>query len=289
RPNHIKYNDMIIDFHTHIFPPDINKNRDNYLGLDPSFDMLYANPKAKIASAEDIIESMDRDGIDISVVINIGWISTELCHRTNDYIMESISRYPKRLIGFCAVQPLLADEAVAEIERCVRGGVRGIGELRSDTQGFDLGDKNVMEPIVQTAKEHNLIILSHSSEPVGHTYPGKGAITPDVLYRFVTSFPDLPLVLAHWGGGLPFYALMPEVKKSLSSVYFDTAASPFLYGDSIFKHVIEILGAGNILFGSDYPLIKQDRIVNSINALDLPEEARRLILGGNAQKILFPD
>jgi len=282
-------NDMIIDFHTHIFPPDINKNRDKYLGLDPGFDTLYANPKAKIASAEDIIESMDRDGIDISVVMNIGWISTELCRRTNDYIMESISRYPKRLIGLCAVQPLLVDEAVAEIERCVRGGVRGIGELRSDTQGFDLGDKDIMEPIVQIAKEHHLIILSHSSEPVGHSYPGKGAITPDVLYRFVTSFPDLPLVLAHWGGGLPFYALMPEVKKSLSSVYFDTAASPFLYGDSIFKHVIEILGVGNILFGSDYPLIQQNRIVNSVRSLDLPEEVKGMILGGNAQKLLFPD
>ncbi|MFC1973739.1 amidohydrolase family protein [Chloroflexota bacterium] len=279
-------NDMIIDFHTHIFPPDINENRANYLGLDPSFDTLYANSKTKIACVEDIIESMDSNGIDISVVMSIGWMSTELCHQTNDYIMESISRYPKRLIGLCAVQPLLVDEAVAEIERCVRGGVRGIGELRSDIQGFDLGDKDLMEPIVQIAKEHHLIILSHASEPVGHSYQGKGAITPDVLYRFVTNFPDLPLVFAHWGGGLPFYALMPEVKKSLSSVYFDTAASPFLYRNSIVKHVTEILGAGNILFGSDYPLIKQDRIVNSINALDLPEEAKEMILGGNAQRLL---
>ena len=277
---------MIIDFHTHIFPPKMIENRDSYIGRDPCFDVLYANSKSKLATADDLIANMDKEGIDVSVVLNIGWRSHELCLETNDYIMEAIARYPNRLVGFCAVQPLDSEKALVELERCVRGGVKGIGELRCDTQGFDLADEVTMRPIAQVAMEHHLVLLTHSSEPVGHSYPGKGAITPDILYRFIQNFPDLSIVCAHWGGGLPFYALMPEVSRALSNVYFDTAASPFLYQDAIFEHMLGIVGADKILFGSDHPLIAQDRIVKSIRSLKLPAEAENMILGGNAERIL---
>jgi predicted TIM-barrel fold metal-dependent hydrolase len=277
---------VIIDFHTHVFPPKIRDRRDYYLGRDPCFDILYASAKAKIATAGELVENMDREGIDVSVVLNIGWSSHELCRETNDYIMEAVARYTGRLIGFCAIQPLSRDGALREIERCVEGGVKGIGELRCDSQGFDMDDEAIMRPIVAVAVKHNLVFLTHSSEPVGHTYPGKGAITPGLLYRFITKFPDLTVVCGHWGGGLPFYALMPEVARALSNVYFDTAASPFLYRDAVFEHVSAIIGADKILFGSDHPLIRQDRIVKSIRALDLAEAAKEMILGGNACRIL---
>jgi len=261
-------------------------DRDSYLGRDPCFSVLYADPKAKIATAGDLLANMDREGIDISVVLNIGWSSHELCCETNDYIMEEIARYPDRLIGFCAVQPLAGEKALIELERCVRGNIKGIGELRCDTQGFDLADKNTMSAIAQTAIDNEMVFLTHCSEPVGHIYPGKGSVTPDILYPFIKNFPDLKIVCAHWGGGLPFYALMPEVAGVLSNVYFDTAASPFLYKDVIFEHVSEILGADKILFGSDYPLIAQNRIVKTVRSRDLTEESKDMILGGNARKIL---
>ena len=262
------------------------EKREHYLGRDPLFEQIYADPKARTVTAEEVIESMDRDGVDISVVLSIGWSSHELCCETNDYILEAIARYPKRLVGFCAVQPLAGDKAVAELERCVRGGVKGIGEIRCDTQGFDFADRVVMEPIADVARKHRLIVLTHTSEPVGHSYPGKGAITPGVLYRFITNFPDLTLVCAHWGGGLPFYALMPEVAKALSNVYFDTAASPWLYRDEIFRHVAEIVGAEKILYGSDYPLMKQSKLIKAIRGLSISEDAKVLILGGNARRLL---
>lgn len=277
---------MIIDFHTHILPPSLRENRGRYLERDTCFELLYNDPKAKIASSEELIANMDKEGIDVSVVLNIGWSNHELCRETNDYIMEAIARYPKRLVGFCAVQPLAGDKAVAELERCVKGGVKGIGELRSDTQGFELANNDVMAPIAQAVRKHRLIILTHASEPVGHFYSGKGDITPGPLYRFITNFNDLTLVCAHWGGGLPFYALMPEVAKALSNVYFDTAASPWLYRDEIFRHVIEILGPEKVLYGSDYPLMTQGKLVKSIRNLDVSEETKRLILGGNAQRLL---
>ena len=277
---------MIIDFHTHVFSPRVRENRRHYIEQDPCFALLYSNKEAELATVEELIESMDRAGIDISVIVNIGWTTHELCVESNDYIMESVSRYPKRLIGFCAVQPNSTKTAIAEIERCARGGARGIGEMRPDVQSFDLSDEAVMAPLVEALKKNRLILLTHASEPVGHNYPGKGIITPDRLYPFIARHPDLTIVCAHWGGGLPFYALMPEAKKAMQNVFFDTAASPFLYTPQIYQQVSQLVGAEKILFGSDYPLMPQSRMLKEINSADLPEEAKKLIRGGNAKKIL---
>lgn len=276
---------VIIDFHTHIFPPRIRDNRSQYADSDPCFAMLYSDPRARMATAEELIASMDRDGIDVSVVSNYGWAAHRLCVEVNDYVLESIARYPRRLVGFCSVQPGSPD-AIAEIERCVKGGIKGVGEIRPDTQQFDLSDEKVMTPLVEVLRKHRLILLAHASEPVGHQYPGKGTVTPQVLYRFIAGFPDLAIVCAHWGGGLPFYALMPEVKAAMSNVFFDTAASPLLYRPQVYRHVSELIGADRILFGSDYPLLAPGRLLKEITSLGLPEEATGLILSGNARRLL---
>ena len=285
--NQFGYNGrVIVDFHTHIFSPWVRERRDEYIKRDPCFSLLYSQPEAKLATAEELVASMDEAGVSLSVVLNLGWVSHDLCVETNDYILDSISRYPDRLIGFCSVQPRAGEAAVAELERCAKAGASGMGEMRSDVQGFNLADETMMKPLVDVAAKHDLIFLTHSSEPVGHQYIGKGGITPDILYSFVLSFPDLKLVCAHWGGGLPFYALMPEVTKALSNVWFDTAATAFLYQPRIFKQVSEIIGSGKILFGSDYPLVSQKRIINLIRSLELPKEDENKILAGNAQKLL---
>ena len=280
---------MIIDFHTHIFPPWLRERRDEYIKCDPCFSLLYSQPKAKIATAEELIASMDEAGIGLSVVLNAGWVSHELCVRTNDYILDSISRYPTRLVGFCAIQPKAGEAAIAELERCAKAGAKGIGELRSDVQGFDLTNEVTMKLLVDAALQHDLILLTHSSEPVGHEYSGKGSITPDILYSFITAFPNLKLVCAHWGGGLPFYALMPEVAKALVNVFFDTAATVFLYKPEIFGQVSHIIGSDKILFGTDYPLMHQNRVLAQIQSSQLPEEDNARILGVNARKLLYRD
>lgn len=277
---------MVVDFHTHVFSPRLKANRARYVEKDPCFAMLYTSEKAKLATADELIASMDQDGVDISVILNLGWTTHDLCVETNDYILESVAKYPRRLIGFCAIQPRSPDDAVAEIERCVRAGARGIGELRPDVQGFDPSDKALLAPVVEALKRHNLILLTHSSEPVGHTYPGKGAVTPEKLYPLTTSFPDLTIICAHWGGGLPFYALMPEVKRALKNVFFDTAASPFLYRPQVYGEVASLVGADKVLFGSDYPLLQPSRLLKEIEDCTLTEEARQLILSGNARKLL---
>jgi len=277
---------MIIDFHTHVFSPRVKQNPRQYVDKDPCFAMLYSDKAARLITADELVASMDQAEIDISVIVNAGWTTHELCVETNDYILESIARFPKRLVGFCAVQPQSHEAAAAEIERCAKGGIKGIGELRPDTQLFDFGDEEIITPVVDVLQKHGLILLTHTSEPVGHDYSGKGVITPDMLYPFISRYPDLTIVCAHWGGGLPFYALMPEVKEVLKNVYFDTAASPFLYKPEVYQQVSQLVGADRILFGSDYPLLAQSRIVQEISTADLTGEAKELILAGNARRLL---
>ena len=143
-----------------------------------------------------------------------------------------------------------------------------------------------MAPIAQAAQQRGLMVLIHASEPVGHAYPGKGRTTPDVLCRFIENFPDLTIVCAHWGGGLPFYALMPEVGTALKNTYFDTAASPFLYDQRVFSMVSNVIGAGKILLASDFPLLEQARLLRQVRDASLPKEAKEAIMGGNAALLL---
>ena len=277
---------VIIDFHTHVVPPQIRERRADYIGRDACFSLLYSEPEAKLITVEELVVGMDEYGVDRSVILNLGWSSHELCVETNDYILEAIALYPQRLVGFCAVQPLAGDKAVREVERCAWNGAKGIGEMRPDVQGFDLKDNKVMKPVIETVIKHDLIFLTHTSEPVGHQYSGKGSITPDTVYPFILNYPNLKLVCAHWGGGLPFYALMPEVAEAFANTFFDTAATPFLYKPQIFQHVADIVGSDKILFGSDYPLLSPKRIIDQLESVNFSQEDKARILGGNAQGLL---
>jgi predicted TIM-barrel fold metal-dependent hydrolase len=144
----------------------------------------------------------------------------------------------------------------------------------------------MLSPFIRLLEQYQLILVTHSSEPVGHIYPGKGAATPAKLYSFITKFTGIPIICAHWGGGLPFYTLMPEVQKALENVYFDSAVSPFLYRPEIYRQVRDLVGADRIIFGSDYPVIPPLRLLKEIELLDFTEEEREMVLSGNARRLL---
>jgi len=277
---------VVIDFHTHIFPPWLRRDRVKYLDRDATFGAMFASPKARMATAEDIVLAMDEDGVDVSVVMGLGWTDYGLAREANDYIAESATRYPDRLVGFAGINPAWGDRAPDEIERCVAAGLHGIGEIHPDTQQFPLGDTGTMVPVMDAARRHELVVTVHSSEPVGHLYPGKGKTTPEVLWSFIQGFPENTIVCAHWGGGLPFYSLMPEVREASTNVYFDTAASPLLYTSDVFRVAVSLVGPERVLLGSDFPLLRSRRLLRQIEELGLPEKERKAITGRNAGRLL---
>ena len=277
---------MIIDAHCHILPPSFAERRRELAARDATFAAILANPAARIADLPMLLDAMTRDGVDHAVAMGMGWTDYEVAVEANDYLIEAVAAYPSQITGFASVNPAWGDAAVDEAERCVTAGLRGIGELHPDTQGIDITDAAVMAPLMALARSLNLPVLLHCSEPVGHQYPGKGKTTPDKVWRLIENFPDNTIICAHWGGGLPFYALMPEVGAALRNVYFDSAASSFLYRPGIYPAAANLVGAERILFSSDYPLMRPSRPMAEIGNEPLPECDRNRILGENAARLL---
>lgn len=277
---------MIIDFHTHLFPEAIRKNREKYFPSEHAFKLLYSSHGSKLVGAREIIDSMDEDRVDKSVVFGFPWENSETFKTHNDYIMESVAKYPKRLIGFCCLDPF-SNEAEREVLRCLDGGLSGIGELAFYLSEMCDDAMKSLTPLMEICQSEDLPILIHTNEPVGHEYPGKMPNTLRQIYDLIKRFPKNTIILAHWGGGIFFYGLLKkDVKERLKNVYFDTAASPFLYDAYIYKCAKEIVGLDKILFGSDFPLLKPARYFKELEKSGLPQDTINSICGQNAAKLL---
>ncbi len=277
---------MKIDFHTHIFPPEIRNNRERYFNAEPEFTLLYNSPKSRISGAMEILDVMDEQGIDFSVVFGFPWRNPDLYKMHNDYVMEAVKRFPDRLAGFGCFS-LLDAGAAAEAERCIAAGLAGIGELAFYGSGIDNESIERLEPVMETCLRKKLPVLIHTNEPVGHQYPGKTPNTLKQIYNLVQRYPENIIVLAHWGGGIFFFSILKkEVKASLQNVYFDTAASPFLYDNTVYRYAARLAGIDKILFGSDFPLIKPARYFKELENSGLSQDEIAKICGLNAKRLL---
>jgi predicted TIM-barrel fold metal-dependent hydrolase len=276
---------LIIDFHTHLIPPSFDERREEIAAKDRTFAALFADPKSKIANHDELLAAMDEDGVDMSVALGFGWTDAGVARESNDYLLKAAGVSNGRIIAFCSIDPSWGDDALSEVKRCVAAGARGIGELHPSTQGLTLATDRGLACIMEFAAQEELPVVVHGSEPVGHDYPGKGYTYPSDILAMATRFPNVKIVAAHWGGGLPFYAHMPEVRKALANVYFDSAATPFLYDQSVFSTVASAIGPGRMLFGSDFPLLNAKRVAEMAIANLNPAYAG-MFLGENARGLL---
>jgi len=274
-----------VDFHVHVTPPDLIASWEKVAEKEPYFKLLSESPVNRFATAEEVVETMEADGFDKAVIFGFSFRDPGLCRYVNDYVIEKRQAYPDRLVGFATVLPQ-DPQAEKELLRCAQAGLRGVGELFPQGQGFALESAREMEAVGRTCSALGWPVMVHLNEPVGHSYAGKTETPLQQAVAFAKNFPDLAIVLAHWGGGLFFYELMKEVGADLARVYYDTAASIFLYG----RRVYDVIGAmelsRKILFGSDFPLLAPHRYLKDLDASGLSQEEKNAILGGNAQGLL---
>ena len=274
---------MIIDAHTHIFPERIRRNREKYFADEPAFKKLYQSPKSRLIGAREMLASMDDSQVDKAVVFGFPWKAPLLFKQHNDYISEVVKRYPQRFIGLGCFDPF-SDGVAEETRRCLqKAGLSGIGELAFYQTGIENSSLPRLEPVMEICRGLDLPVLIHTNEPIGHSYPGKTPNTLAQIYQLIQTFPRNKIVLAHWGGGLFFFSLLKkEVIEALKNVYFDTAASPYLYDADVYRLAIQRVGVEKILFGSDFPLLPPIRYFDEIKTAGLSEDEMQQICGLNA-------
>lgn len=274
---------MIIDSHVHVLPESLRARRDAVAAADPWFRSCH-NGDRDIATVDDLLAAMDEDGIDRAICLGWPFEDQRLCVQVNDAAAAAQHAHPDRITAFGIVNP--SDPgAPAEVRRCAELGLRGIGELNCDAQHFALDDSSVIE-LAALSAELSLSWNLHCSEPVGHVYAGKGSATPEKIAWFAEGHPELDLICAHLGGGLPFYAHMPEIQRLCRRLWFDTAAAPFLYSPAAYRAVIDLVGADRLLYGSDYPLLRAGRYLDAFAEAGFTDSERDTVLGTAAAALL---
>jgi predicted TIM-barrel fold metal-dependent hydrolase len=261
---------MIVDVHTHIFPPRFIAERRRLVDLDATFAAMYREPRARMATVEDLLASMDEAGVDVSIASGFWWHDAALAAEHAQYLVEAARASAGRILPFVPVTS------------SVPAGARGLGEARLHAPGDEAR-------IAEAAAASSLPVLIHCTEEAGHEYPGKhGGLTSGGLWRFLHEHGDVRVIAAHWGGGFPFYALMPEVRALLASgrVIFDTSASHLLYEPRIFRAVSDLAGSEFVAWGSDFPLRRQAADRTAVEAALADARARAQVLGDNAARFL---
>jgi len=277
---------MVIDFHTHIFPRYFREKRDAFFSQEPAFEALYRSASSRLSSRVELLRTMEEQGTERSVIFGFPWETAEHFRRHNDYIIESVQRHPGKLIGFCCFSPL-SPQGPEEVKRCLDAGLAGVGELAVYGSGFSEEIIRTLHGVMEICADRSVPVLFHTNEPVGHVYPGKTPVQLNEIYSLIKRYLSNKIVLAHWGGGLFFYSLMKkEVREVLKNVWFDTAASPYLYAPLVYRIAGELLGFEKILFGSDYPLLKPDKYFREMAEAGLSSEALGMVKGENAARLL---
>jgi hypothetical protein len=247
------------------------------------------------ATPERMIEDMDTAGLDKVILLGEGQTRHENAIERNNIGLEIMRRWPDRVMTFAVVQPRSGQKALDELKRCVDAGMSGVGELGHYNGGYRFDEPDFLR-VVETCIDLDVPLLLHCNEEVGHFYLGKSIYPLRHYYRLICRYPELKLILAHWGGGLFFYEIMPEVRKNLRNVYYDSAGGPLVFPtDAVFRAALNIIDHKKILYGSDYPLLicpeKQHEpdflpFMQEIDTLDLSPDVYDDIMGNNAARLL---
>ena len=249
---------MIVDAHTHSYPPSIRndptafaqkQNEKHWLSLvSPSSSKSLQG----WVSTDQMINDMEAAKVNKAVLLGWYWENPESCLLHNDWHAQCLQQFPDQFIGFASLHARLPNP-VEELKIRMNQGFQGIGECHPWVQGSSLREKSWMK-CMEFASTHHWPVTFHITEPVGHDYPGRVSTPFEDFLWLAREFPDLKIILAHAGGLFPFYELNPKIRPEVSNIYYDLAACPLLYELSLYRKIMDTVGAHKILWGTDYPL-----------------------------------
>jgi len=293
----------IIDAHVHLYPPEINRDPsawaaaqgERHWGTLCTRVRKNGRPVQAFPSAAELLRDMDAAGIERAVLLGWYWEKHDTCVRQNRFFADCRRAHPDRLTAFAVFHPAAGSVPVLEeIRRSAGEGFAGLGELSPHSQGVSVDDR-VWREALALAGELRLPVNLHVTELQGKSYPGKVETPLGDFVRMAREFPETNFILAHWGARLPIDPALGAAARACGNLYYDSAASPLLYEQRVFREMIDAAGPGRVLYGSDYPLDLYPRQPDmaSIGALaietrasGLVETERDALLSGNAARLL---
>jgi predicted TIM-barrel fold metal-dependent hydrolase len=290
----------ILDCHIHAYPPEVFRDPRAWGEAygEPWFvECVAPQDRRSIqgwADTDQLLRDMDRAGVEQVVMLGWYWQQQATCEIQNQWFIDWHTAHPDRIHAFATVNPTSGQRGLDNVKRALDAGLLGIGELLPQVQGFSLDDDH-FACLAELAIAADVPFNLHVTDPTIDGTPGTVATPLADYIRVAQKFPDAKFILAHWGGGIPFFELNPRLRRQLGNVFYDTSASPLLYDHSVYRRVIDLVGAARILFGTDYPLrvYPRDatppdfaRMVAEIKASGLTAAEFEAIMGDNARKLL---
>jgi len=260
---------------------------------DPSQKLNFGDIENRL---EDIgnsrLQLMDETGIDVQVLSltspglhNLGSESIHLAIQTNDYVAEIVKKTPDRFQGFASLPMFAPKEAAKELDRSVKNlGMKG-AMLCGRTREKNLDHKDYWE-LFECAEALGVPLFIHPQIPqkairdiyysgfdeftdlafstfgLGWHYEAGIQFVRMVLAKVFDRFPNLQIILGHWGEVILFYAeRLASLSRAakLDKPFIDyirqnlyvTASGMFSH--SYLQRSVEIIGIDRILFSADYP------------------------------------
>lgn len=325
---------MIIDFEHHLYLPEQTVRGKSQSGRITERhweekDKLRIRIFEDASRADRCIQFMDDAGIDMAVLTTNNFTGgLEQMKRWNTFCGEVVRQYPSRFVGFACIAPMAGPAALDEIDRAVQElGLQG-AHIWTRNDGRHLDDRG-MWPFYAKMAELNLPIDVHVTiEPSGldamqsryglHYVLGREfdmaiATLRVCLGGVLEDFPDLTLIMNHFGGGVSsvidrleaymdflgdgwdsFYLDEPLIsrpwKEYWDKLYFNVAGREM--GTSSMTCALTNIAPEKLVFGTDWPFNYDYRpeavqaYAAEIRTLDLPAGAAEGILGNNAARIL---
>jgi hypothetical protein len=230
---------------------------------------------------KEIVKYLDRMGID-RVMLSLGYPleynpSPQQLHEENDQVLRAIKYRPDRAFGFVYLNPNYLKVSLDEFDRCVRDGpmvgVKLLVAKRCNAPELD--------PIVERAATMKAAILQHTWLKVSGNEPGES--TPHDVVELASRHPEVPIICGHTGGD---WELGIRVIRASKNVFAEVAGSNPTSG--FVEMAVRELGAERVIYGSDAFGRSYASQIGKVMGAEVPEPARRLILGENLRNMLTP-
>lgn len=220
---------------------------------------------------EDIISSMNRDGVDASIVQPFP--GTPDAVKTHDDIARLADKYPGRIFGLANINPHQDEKFVyKELVRCVKE--LGFVAIKCHTIGHALmPTAKDADVLFETAKELKVPVMVHNAAF------GMPFSSPALVIPRAKQYPDLPIVIAHAGACV----LTPEaviIAGEYDNLYLETS---WVMTPDI-KWAIDTVGADRVMLGSDSAENLAAEVAK-YKVIDITEEQRRKSMGETAIKL----